>query len=126
MAANTAKVSVSMRMDALRLAKTASAHTGVSFSSLVTAAVERGLPDVLEEIERLRAAEEWIAEMPRSHAPSPARVRDILALLYRAKPPTQAEIAAAFPRATDRVRARANSKVGRRGWRKGSRSTRER
>jgi hypothetical protein len=123
MAANTAKVSVTMGRDALHLAKTMAERTGLSFSSLVTAAVERGLPEVIHDLARLRAADEWIAEMPAATQPSPAEVRTMAELLDRGSPPTPEEVEAAFPRA---VETRANPAKKRRRkptWRKGSRST---
>lgn len=122
MAANTAKVSVTMGRDALHLAKTMAERTGLSFSSLVTAAVERGLPEVIEDLARLRAADQWIAEMPAATKPSHEEVRTLVALLDRGSPPTPEEIEAAFPRALDR-RANPSQKRRKATWRKGSRST---
>jgi hypothetical protein len=122
MAANTAKVSVTMGRDALHLAKTMAERTGLSFSSLVTAAVERGLPEVIGDLARLRAADQWIAGMPAATKPSHEEVRTLVALLDRGSPPTPEEIEAAFPRALDR-RADPSQKRRKATWRKGSRST---
>jgi len=122
MAANTAKVSVTMGRDALHLAKTMAERTGLSFSSLVTAAVERGLPEVIHDLARLRAADEWIAEMPAATKPSPAEVRAIVELLDRGSAPTPEEVETAFPRAVD-PRANPQKRRKKATWRKGSRST---
>jgi hypothetical protein len=123
MPANTTKVSVTMGRDALRLAKTLAERTGLSFSSLVTAAVERGLPEVLEELDRLRAADEWIAELPPETKPSPEELREFVRLLDRARPPTPEEIEAAFPRAVEGRRRRNAGRRGKPRWPRGSRST---
>ncbi len=122
MAANTAKVSVTMGRDALHLAKTMAERTGLSFSALVTAAVERGLPAVIEDLARLRAADQWIADMPAATKPSSAEVTALVALLDRGLPPTPEEVEKAFPRAID-PRAKPSRKRGKATWRKGSRST---
>jgi hypothetical protein len=120
MAANTAKVSVTMGRDALHLARSMAARTGFSVSSLVTAAVERGLPEVIAELARLRAADEWIAEMPAATKPSPAEAAALVQLLDRGKLPTPEEIDAALSRPEGR---RATGYPRRTRWRKGSRST---
>ena len=122
MAANTSKVSVTMGRDALHLAKTMAERTGLSFSSLVTAAVERGLPEVIEDLARLRAADQWIAEMPAATKPSQEEVQTLITLLDRVSPPTPEEIESAFPRAID-PRAKSSHKKRKATWRKGSRST---
>jgi hypothetical protein len=122
MPANTAKVSVTMGRDALHLAKTMAERTGLSFSSLVTAAVERGLPEVIQDLARLRAADQWIAQMPAATKPSPAEVAALVELLDRGVAPTPEEIEEAFPRAID-PRSKPSRKRARATWRKGSRST---
>jgi hypothetical protein len=122
MAANTAKVSVTMGRDALHLAKTMAERTGLSVSSLVTAAVERGLPQVIAELARFRAADEWIAEMPAATKPSSAEVAALVELLERGNLPTPEEIEAAFPR-TSRGRSNPNRRSRKAQWQKGSRST---
>ncbi len=123
MAANTAKVSVTIGRDALHLAKTMAERTGLSFSSLVTAAVERGLPEVIHDLARLRAADEWIKEMPAATKPSPAEVTALVALLDRGSAPTPEEVEAAFPRAVDSRVAPNRKRRKKATWRKGSRST---
>jgi hypothetical protein len=116
MAATTAKVSVTMGREALHLAKTMAQRTGLSVSSLVTAAVERGLADVIAEMARLRAADEWISEMPAATKPSSGESMALLVLLDRGHTPTPKEVEAAFPRAPVR---RSRGGRGRAAWRKG-------
>ena len=123
MAANTGKVSITMGRDALHLAKTMAERTGLSFSSLVTAAVERGLPEVIHDLARLRAADEWIAQMPAATKPSPAEVRALAELLDRGSPPTPEEVEAAFPRAVEAGARPARKGRKKAAWRKASRST---
>jgi hypothetical protein len=76
--ASTAKVSLTMERHTLGLAKTAAERTGVSLSSLVSTALERHLADVIEQLERRRAAEEVIATFPPDHLPSAQEQRELL------------------------------------------------
>jgi len=91
------KVSLTMDHHALRLAKTAAERTGVSHSSLVNAALERHLSEVLAELQRRRAAEEIIATFPVAHLPSPRERDALLALWNKSGPaPSDEEVEAAF------------------------------
>jgi hypothetical protein len=104
----TAKVSLSMDRHALALAKTAADRTGMSLSSLVNAALERHLSEVLAELQRRRAAEEVIATFPVARLPSAKDQQQLLMLWSRGGTvPTEAEIETAFGAAPKRRRATA-------------------
>jgi hypothetical protein len=93
----TAKVSLSMSRHALALAKTAADRSGISLSSLVSAALERHLAEVLAELQRRQAAEEVIATFPAADLPSTEEQRRLLTHWTRSGiVPTDAEIEAAF------------------------------
>jgi hypothetical protein len=113
-AAQTTKVSVTMGREALGLAKAIAERTGMSVSSLVTAAVERGLPALIAELDRPRAADEWIAEMPSGTKPTPAEVEALVARVNRGHVPTDAEIQAALGRHKRSRRRRPSRKSQRR------------
>lgn len=93
--ASTAKVSLTMDRHALGLAKTAAERTGVSLSSLVNTALERHLAQVIEQLERRRAAEQLIATFPPELLPSAEEQRALLALWSQSSaPPAQAQVEA--------------------------------
>ncbi|MGH7434340.1 MAG: hypothetical protein ACRENE_01550 [Polyangiaceae bacterium] len=101
----TAKVSLSMDRHALALAKTAADRTGMSLSSLVNAALERHLGEVLAELQRRKAAEEVIATFPVTRLPSAKHQQQLLTLWSRGGTvPTEAEIESAFGAAPRRRR----------------------
>jgi hypothetical protein len=101
----TAKVSLSMDCHALALAKTAADRTGISLSSLVSAALQRHLGEVLAELQRRRAAEEVIATFPIARLPSAKQQQQLLAHWSGGvTAPTEAEIEAAFGAAPKRRR----------------------
>jgi hypothetical protein len=103
----TAKVSLSMDRHALALAKTAADRTGMSLSSLVNAALERHLGEVLAELQRRKAAEEVIATFPVADLPSTTDQQRLLTIWSRpARLPTEAEIEAAFVPAPKRRKPR--------------------
>ncbi len=103
----TAKVSLSMDRHALALAKTAADRTGISLSSLVNAALERHLGEVLAELQRRKAAQEVIATFPVADLPSTKEQQRLLTLWGQsASIPTEAEIEAAFAPAPKRRKER--------------------
>jgi hypothetical protein len=106
MAAQTTKLSVTMGRKAIHLVKAMVDRTGMSFSSAVTAAVERAVPEMIAELERLRAADEWIAQMPPGTRPSPEEVQALVDLVGRGHVPTEAEIDTAFGRRRPRRAAK--------------------
>jgi hypothetical protein len=111
----TTKVSLSMDRHALALAKTAADRTGMSLSSLVNAALERHLGEVLAELQRRRAAEEVIATFPVAHLPSTKQQQQLLTLWSRGgNVPTDAEVEAAFGGARGRRRPRGQRTTTRR------------
>src|SRR3974390_2633389 len=103
----TAKVSLSMDRHALALAKTAADRTGISLSSLVNAALQRHLGEVLAELQRRKAAEQVIATFPIADLPSAEQQERLLVQWSHGGPtPTEAEIEAAFGTTRKRRRAR--------------------
>lgn len=103
----TAKVSLSMDRHALALAKTAADRTGMSLSSLVNAALQRHLGEVLAELQRRRAAEEVIATFRVADLPSTGQQQQLLTQWsLGGAVPTEAEIEAALGAAPKRRRPR--------------------
>jgi hypothetical protein len=104
-----------MERHALHLARTAAERTGVSLSSLVNAALERHLEEVLAALERRRAAEEVIATFPQEYLPTIKEQQSLLALWNRGgNVPTDAEIDAAFapaPKGRHTRRRRTSTRV---------------
>ncbi|HWL87849.1 MAG TPA: hypothetical protein VNO21_18725 [Polyangiaceae bacterium] len=95
--ATTAKVSLTMDLHTLHLAKTAAERTGVSLSSLVSAALERHMTSVVEELEQRGAPEQVIATFPPEHLPNAQEQEEILASWSKASiPPTKGEIESVF------------------------------
>jgi hypothetical protein len=96
-----------MDRHALAMAKTAADRTGISLSSLVNAALERHLGEVLAELQRRRAAEEVIATFPVAKLPSDKQQQQLLTRWSGGGTvPTEAEIEAAFGAAPRRRRGR--------------------
>jgi hypothetical protein len=93
-----------MDCHALALAKTAADRTGISLSSLVSAALQRHLGEVLAELQRRRAAEEVIATFPIARLPSAKQQQLLAHWSGGVTAPTEAEIEAAFGAAPKRRR----------------------
>lgn len=84
--ASTAKISVAIGLDELRLAKTAAEKEGISLSAFVTKAVR----DRLKEQQRMAAAREVLGTFDPNDFPTPEEERELLALwsMPRTKPAT--------------------------------------
>lgn len=79
----TAKVSIAMGQQELRLAKTAAEKEGISLSAFVTDAVRARIAD----LDRREAALEVLATFDPKAFPSPEKQRQLLALWSTPPPP---------------------------------------